>query len=96
MGRELTGLATRGIFWLCFWFIVANAIAQAIRENNIGLAVFEFVGFPATYFIYPFAAHAGAGAWPLAEGTSFIPFLVVAAIAYPISTIVGGRPPVDR
>jgi len=89
------GLAARGIFWLCFVLIVGNAVVQAIADDEWVLAVFEVAFFPLTFLIYPFAADPLAQAWPLADGTNLIPFLVAAVVAYPISTFVGGLPPVE-
>ena len=80
--------------WACLWFIVANAIAQAIHESQWVLAVFELAIFPATFFIYPWVADADASAWPLGDASLFIPAFIVAVIAYPISTFVGGLDPV--
>jgi hypothetical protein len=76
--------------WACIIFIVGNAAAQAWSEGAYIGAVVEAVFFPFTFFIYPFAAEASAQAWPLEDGTSFIPFLIVAVVAYPISTLIGG------
>jgi len=90
------GLLARATFWLCLWFIVGNAAVQAVKNDDWLLAILEVSFFPATFVIYPFAAHADAMAWPLAEGTTLIPFLAAALIAYPISTLVGGLEPVDR
>lgn len=87
------GLTARGVFWLCFLFIVGNAAIQAVNDDQWFLALIELGFAPFTFFIYPFAAPPDAMAWPLAEGTSFIPFLVAGFIAYPISTFIGGMEP---
>lgn len=88
--RIAIGLIARGVMWACIIFIVGNAAAQAWSDDAIGSAIFEVLLFPLTFFIYPFAAKAGAQAWPLEDGTSFIPFLIAAVLAYPISTLIGG------
>ncbi len=93
--RVVIGLGARGVFWACLLFIVGNAVAQAIRDGEWLLALIELAALPLTFLIYPFAATDGAMAWPLADGTSMIPFLGAAAIAYPISTFVGGLDPVE-
>lgn len=86
----MIGLIARAVMWACVLFIVGNAAAQAVTDGRVPLAIAEVILFPITFFVYPFAGDAGAQAWPLAEGTSFIPFLIAGCVAYPISTIVGG------
>lgn len=93
--RLAVGLLARGVFWLCFVFILGNAVFQAIDDAAILTAIIELVFFPLTVILYPFAAHAHAMAWPFADGTSLIPALVVMVVAYPVSTFVGGLPPVE-
>lgn len=94
--RVGVGLVARIVFWICVWFIVGNAIAQAIADTSWVLAFVELALFPLTFLIYPFVAAPFALAWPFADGTNLVPFLVAALIAYPISTVVGGLDPVDR
>lgn len=84
------GLVARAVMWACVIFIVGNAVAQAITDGTIALAIAEAIFFPITFFVYPLAAEAGAQAWPLADGTSFLPFLITGCVAYPVSTIIGG------
>jgi hypothetical protein len=93
--RITIGIAARGVLWLCFFFILGNAVFQAIDEGAILTAVIELAFFPLTVLIYPFAAHPDALAWPLAQGTSLVPALIVMVVAYPISTFVGGLPAVE-
>jgi hypothetical protein len=88
--RIAVGLGARIVFWVMVWLIVGNAVAQAISDGAVFAAVLAVLLLPFTVFLYPFFAPDGAGAWPLADGSSLIAFLVVAAIAYPISTFVGG------
>lgn len=64
--------------------IVLNAIAQAVRDDQWGLAVLEVVALPLTYFIYPFAAGDHSLAWPLAEGSSLVPVFLLSLVAFPI------------
>lgn len=88
--RLAIGVIARLVMWACVLFIVGNAVVWAWEAGNPLLAVVGAALFPLTFLIYPFIAEAGANAWPLADGTSFIPFLVIAVVAYPISTFVGG------
>lgn len=88
--RVTIGVAARLVFWAMVWLIVGNAVAQAISEGSVFGAILAVVLLPLTVFVYPFIAPDGAFAWPLADGSSLIPFLVAAAIAYPISTFIGG------
>lgn len=94
--RFVIGIAARGVFWVCFWFILLNAVVQTVKDGQYFLAFIELAVFPLTVFVYPFVADAGALAWPLEAGTSLIPALITMLIAYPVSTFVGGLPPVDR
>lgn len=94
--RLAIGLIARGIFWLCLLFILGNAIAQAVHEKAYLLGFVELSAFPITVLLYPFVHHAEAYAWPLATGTSFLPAFIAMIVAYPVSTIVGGLPPIDR
>jgi len=77
-------------------FIVGNALLGSAQAHSWGDVVGEAVAFPIVFFLHPFMASPDAVAWPFADGTSFIPALVVALIAYPVSTVVGGLDPVDR
>lgn len=94
--RAGVGLVARFVFWICVWFIVGNAVAQAITDGSWVLAFLELALFPLTFLVYPFVADPFALAWPFADGTNLVPFLVAALIAYPISTVIGGLDPVDR
>lgn len=93
--RLAIGLIARLATWAIVWFIVGNAVYQAIQDDLIGLAVAEAVLFPFTFFIYPFVAEAGHSAWPFADGTTLMPFLVAAVLLYPVSTFVGGLGPME-
>src|SRR4051812_26051411 len=95
--RAGVGVVARAVMWLCVWFIVLHAFFQAIHEGGsmVVTAIFALAFFPATFFIYPFVAPPGAQAWPFPDGTSFIPFLVIALVAHAISTVIGGMEPVD-
>lgn len=88
--RIIIGLGARMVFWVMVWLIVGNAVAQAIADGAIFAAVLAVLLLPFTVFLYPFFAPDEASAWPLADGSSLVVFLVAAAIAYPISTLVGG------
>lgn len=86
------GLTARGVFWLCLWFIVANAVAQAIADGQWVIALFAAGLIPLTFVAYPFI---GPGAWPFTTSGALFVALGAALIAYPISTLVGGLDPVD-
>ncbi len=73
--------------------VVGNAAAQALSDGSVFGALVTVVLFPLTFLVYPFISPDGASAWPMADGSSLIIFLVIGAIAYPISTIVGGLEP---
>ncbi len=93
--RLTIGVVARGVFWLCLLFILGNAVLQALADGQVVVAVLELAFFPIAVLVYPFAAAPDALAWPLAEGTSLIPALVAMLVAYPVSTFVGGLPPVE-
>ncbi len=93
--RLVIGLIARGITYLGLVFIVGNAVVESAKNGDWVLALIELAAFPLTFLIYPFAAPEGAQAWPLADGTSFIPALIAALVAYPISTFIGGLDPID-
>lgn len=81
------------VFWAMVILIVGNAVVHLISEGSIVGAVFAIVLTPLTFLIYPFVSPEGASAWPMAAGSSLVPLLVVAVIAYPISTFIGGLDP---
>lgn len=93
--RLAIGLVARGGFWVCFLFILGNAVAQSIHEKAYGVTFIELAAFPLTVLIYPFAHHPGAQAWPFMDGTSFVAAFVAMVIAYPVSTFIGGLAPVE-
>lgn len=93
--RLLVGIAARVIFFACLLFIVGNAVYGSVRANDYLSALAELAFFPVTFLLHPFMASPNAVAWPFEAGTSFIPALVVALIAYPVSTLIGGLKPVD-
>lgn len=95
MTAFLIGAAARLVMWACLWFIVGNAAYGSIEAGDWGYAIVEAGIFPATFFLHPFLASSDAVAWPLADGTSFIPALAAALICHPISTLIGGFAPVD-
>jgi hypothetical protein len=94
--RLSVGLLARGICWAAMWAIVLNAVAEAIRAKEWVLAALELAFFPATVFIYPFAASDDASAWPLAGSDALLALLVIALVTYPVSTFVGRLEPIDR
>jgi hypothetical protein len=93
--RSIMGVIARALFWLCVLDIVANAVTQAVSSKQCVLGVFEVVGFPATYVLYPFLQPPAGNAWPWADGHTLIPVLVLGVIAYPVSTLIGRMDPVQ-
>lgn len=91
--RVFVGVVARIIFWAMVLLVVGNAVAHLISEGSVIGAIFAVVLLPLTFIVYPFISPEGASAWPMAEGSSLIPLLVIAVIAYPISTFVGGLEP---
>ena len=91
--RIFVGIVARLVFWVMVILIVGNAVAHLVSEGSIIGAFFAVVLLPLTVLIYPFVSPEGASAWPMAGGSSLIPLLVVAVIAYPISTFIGGLDP---
>lgn len=83
------------MFWLCVLDIAANAVTQAVSSKEYVLTVFEVVGFPATYVLYPFLQPHAGNAWPWTDGHTLIPVLVLGVIAYPVSTLIGRMDPVQ-
>ncbi len=88
------GGVARLLTYACLFCIVGNAVVQSALNDQWLLALVEMGAVPLTFFIYPFVAPADALAWPFADGTSLIPVLVTALIAYPISTFVGEFDPI--
>ena len=82
------GLLARAVMWGMFIIIVGDAVVTLWDRGDEVLAVLAVIFFPATIFIWPWT-HEAFG-YPL-----WIAFLI-AAIAYPISTFVGGLPSIDR
>ena len=91
--RIVIGLFARLIFWVMVFLVVGNAVAQALSDGSIFGALMAVVLFPLTFLVYPFISPEGASAWPMADGFSLILFLAIGAIAYPISTFIGGLEP---
>lgn len=63
-------------------FIYFNAIAQAIADKNWLLLLGEAILWPLVLLLYPFMAPDDHFAWPLADGTSFIPAFVVMVVCW--------------
>jgi len=93
--RFAVGGIARIVVYACMVFIVGNAVYGSIQAHDWFSAIVEAGAFPATFVLHPFLASAHAVAWPFADGTSFIPALVGAFVAYPVSTFVGGFAPID-
>lgn len=89
--RTLIGLSARLVFWVCVVLIVVDAVSELWRREDFALAVAAAILFPITVFV-----------WPLAElegdivGLTLWWLLVVAIVAYPVSTFIGGLSPIDR
>jgi len=90
--RIAIGLSARLVFWVMVLFIVGNAAVFIWNEGNGFLAILSVGFFPLTVFLWPFFSPEAASAWPLNDSTGLIYFFVVAAIAYPVSTLIGGLP----
>lgn len=94
--RLMIGVPARGIFWLGFLLIVANAVNQAIRDERWLLAALEVIGAPFTFILYPFLQPPDGSAWPWPDGTGLIAVFIISLLAYPVSTVIGGMRPIGR
>lgn len=70
--------------------IIGNAAAYLWNDGNWLYSILSVVLFPLTTFLWPFFSPDAASAWPLEDGVGLIYFFVIAVVAYPISTFVGG------
>ena len=86
--RILAGLLARAVFWAAVGVIVVDAALTLWRNGRQALAVAAAILFPITILVWPWT-HEAFG-YPL-----WLAF-VIAAVAYPISTFIGGLPPIDR
>lgn len=85
--RRFVGVIARAIVWICFAVIVGDAVVTLFHRGNGVLGVLAAIFFPITVFVWPWTHRA--------FGMSLIVFFVVAAVAYPISTFIGGLRPID-
>ena len=86
--RLLVGLIARALVWAAFALIVGDALITLWDRGEYALAVAAAILFPITIFLWPWTHQAfGHPLWWA---------FVIAAVAYPISTFVGGLPPIDR
>lgn len=86
--RLLIGFVARLAMWAALAVIVVDAVRELWARGEQATAVFAAILFPVTVFVWPWKREAfGRPLWQL---------LVVALIAYPVSTLVGGLPPVER
>jgi len=85
--RLLIGVVARAIVWICFAVIVGDAVVTLFHRGKPVLGVLAAIVFPATILIWPWTHDA--------FGWSLIVFFVIAVVAYPISTFVGGLRPID-
>lgn len=74
------------VAWTLGLFIWGNAIAQYASDGQILGVVLAAVLGPITTVVYPFIAPENHLAWPLADGTSFIPFLIITLVCAAISS----------
>ena len=86
------GLIARLVFWAMVLLIVGNAAVYIWNEGDQFMALISVVIFPLTVFLWPFVSPDAASAWPLDQSSGLIYFFLVAVIAYPISTFIGGLP----
>jgi hypothetical protein len=84
--RLAIGLVARAVVWGCFLVIVGDAVVTLWQRGQYVLAFVAAGVFPATIIIWPWTYSA--------FGVSLIVFFVAAAIAYPISTFIGGLDPI--
>lgn len=89
-GRVVIGLVARGVFWVAIFLIVGNAAVYLWSEGAWFFSLLSVGFLPFTTFLWPIFAPETASAWPLGERSGLWLFLLTAAIAYPISTFVGG------
>lgn len=80
--RVTVGWALRLAAMATLSFIYFNAIAQAIADKEWLLFIGEVIIWPLVPFLYPFLAPEGHFAWPFADGTSFVPALVVMVVTW--------------
>jgi hypothetical protein len=86
MVRLFIGVIARLIVWACVAVIVGDAVVTMWDRANYVLMVAALCFFPATVFIWPWTHSA--------FGVSLIFFYVIGAVAYPISTVIGGLDPI--
>lgn len=93
--RIIIGGIARLVFFACAAIIVGNAVVNCFQDGNVGMGIAAIVALPITFFVYPFVVPESHTLWPFGDDVSMVAILVVALIAYPISTFVGGHDPVD-
>jgi hypothetical protein len=86
------GVGARLVFWVMIALIVGNAAIYLASEGAWLFAILSVAFLPFTAFIWPFSSPEAAYAWPLDNSSGLIYFFIAAAIAYPISTLIGGLP----
>lgn len=85
---ELGFVALQAVFYVCGFFIVANAIAYAISEDQWLVAVLELVFLPFTAALWPPLAPDDALAWPFTDpGTLFYAW-VLGIAAFALSWVI--------
>jgi len=89
-GRVMVGLVARVIFWFAIFLIVGNAAVYLWSMGAWFFSLLSVALLPFTTFLWPIFAPEAASAWPLGGRSGLWLFFLTAAIAYPISTIVGG------
>jgi hypothetical protein len=72
----------RIVFVAALVFIVGNALADSIADEQWGWGVAEVLAFPLTFLLHPVLAGEGASAWPLADRVALPVALAVALLAY--------------
>jgi hypothetical protein len=89
--RTGIGVLARLAFWAAVVMIVVDATTTLFDRSEGALGVAAVVLFPITIIVWPVKHHEytviGFAMWQL---------LLIAVIAYPISTIIGRLPSIDR
>lgn len=89
--RSTVGVLARAAFWVAVLMIVIDAVNTLWSRGNRPLSVAALVFFPITLFAWPIKHHEYTSL-----GISMWQLLLAAMIAYPISTIIGRLPSIDR
>ncbi|MDQ2910709.1 MAG: hypothetical protein M3R39_06810 [Actinomycetota bacterium] len=87
--RALIGIVSRLLVYACFVLLIGDAAVELWRGQNYFWSVMAVIFFPVTIFVWPLT-HLSDTVFGLPLWFVF----VVSVVAYPISTFVGGLPPI--